>query len=130
MAKEDRETRGSHFVITLKDDHSLDSSHVVFGKLVEGFYTLGKIRDTGVRFPVQIFNSGLHYEGDSPWYLWKGQKPENVTGVLPDGLKSTVQIEGGGALDSDDGKAQTSTGLRRSLRIKHKAEALSGKGLL
>ncbi|CAJ2643738.1 unnamed protein product [Trifolium pratense] len=47
MAFADRDTLGSHFIITLKADHHLDRKHVVFGKLVEGLQVLKRIEDVG-----------------------------------------------------------------------------------
>ncbi|KAJ7958751.1 Peptidyl-prolyl cis-trans isomerase [Quillaja saponaria] len=47
MAIADRDTLGSHFLITLKADHHLDRKHVVFGKLVQGYDILKKIEDVG-----------------------------------------------------------------------------------
>ncbi|PNY05515.1 peptidyl-prolyl cis-trans isomerase [Trifolium pratense] len=47
MAIADRDTLGSHFIITLKADHHLDRKYVVFGKLVQGYDILKKIEDVG-----------------------------------------------------------------------------------
>ncbi|XP_014519034.1 peptidyl-prolyl cis-trans isomerase CYP95 isoform X2 [Vigna radiata var. radiata] len=47
MAIANRDTLGSHFIITLKADHHLDGNHVVFGKLVHGRDVLRKIGEMG-----------------------------------------------------------------------------------
>ncbi|WVY94220.1 hypothetical protein V8G54_033308 [Vigna mungo] len=47
MAIGNRDTLGSHFIITLKADHHLDGNHVVFGKLVHGRDVLRKIGEMG-----------------------------------------------------------------------------------
>ncbi|KAK2446102.1 Cyclophilin peptidyl-prolyl cis-trans isomerase family protein [Trifolium repens] len=63
MAIADRDTLGSHFIITLKADHHLDRKNVVFGKLVEGLQVLKRIEDVGDNegYPsvtVKIINCG------------------------------------------------------------------------
>ncbi|KAL5064360.1 hypothetical protein RYX36_026097 [Vicia faba] len=62
----DRDTTGSHFIITLKADHHLDRKHVAFGKLVLGYDVLKKIEDVGDEglpsVTVKIINSGEHNE--------------------------------------------------------------------
>ncbi|KAL2318096.1 hypothetical protein Fmac_031972 [Flemingia macrophylla] len=65
MAVADRDTLGSHFIITFKADHHLDRKHVVFGKLVLGHDVLKKIEDVGDEegLPsgtVKIINCGEH----------------------------------------------------------------------
>ncbi|KAL5071484.1 hypothetical protein RYX36_022371 [Vicia faba] len=66
MAIADRDTIGSHFIITLKADHHLDRKHVAFGKLVLGYDVLKKIEDVGDEglpsVTVKIINSGEHNE--------------------------------------------------------------------
>ncbi|KAI5393830.1 peptidyl-prolyl cis-trans isomerase CYP95 isoform X2 [Lathyrus oleraceus] len=67
MAIADRDTLGSHFIITLKADHHLDRKHVAFGKLVQGYDVLKKIEDVGDEeglpsVTVKIVNSGEHNE--------------------------------------------------------------------
>ncbi|KAJ7966150.1 Peptidyl-prolyl cis-trans isomerase [Quillaja saponaria] len=63
MAIADRDTLGSHFLVTLKADHHLDRNHVVFGKLVQGYDILKKMEDVGDEeghptVTVKIINSG------------------------------------------------------------------------
>ncbi|OIW15027.1 hypothetical protein TanjilG_24136 [Lupinus angustifolius] len=67
MAIADRDTLGSHFIITLKADHHLDRKHVVFGKLVLGHNILKKIEDVGDEegrptVTVKIVNCGEYAE--------------------------------------------------------------------
>ncbi|XP_061376394.1 peptidyl-prolyl cis-trans isomerase CYP95-like isoform X1 [Gastrolobium bilobum] len=67
MAITDRDTLGSHFIITLKADHHLDRKHVVFGKLVQGHNILKKIEDVGDEeghptVTVKIINCGEYNE--------------------------------------------------------------------
>ncbi|WJX09838.1 peptidylprolyl isomerase [Trifolium repens] len=67
MAIADRDTLGSHFIITLKADHHLDRKYVVFGKLVQGYDILKKIEDVGDEeglptVTVKIINCGEHNE--------------------------------------------------------------------
>ncbi|GAU15109.1 hypothetical protein TSUD_08470, partial [Trifolium subterraneum] len=67
MAIADRDTLGSHFIITLKADHHLDRKHVVFGKIVRGYDILKKIEDVGDEeglptVTVKIINCGEHNE--------------------------------------------------------------------
>ncbi|PNX61588.1 peptidyl-prolyl cis-trans isomerase, partial [Trifolium pratense] len=64
----DRDTLGSHFIITLKADHHLDRKHVVFGKLVEGLQVLKRIEDVGDEeghptVTVKIINCGEYNDG-------------------------------------------------------------------
>ncbi|XP_028800848.1 peptidyl-prolyl cis-trans isomerase-like [Neltuma alba] len=59
MSRRDQEASNSCFVITLEADPSLDSSHVVFGKLVGGLDTLRAIRDHDFFPPVKIIDSGV-----------------------------------------------------------------------
>ncbi|KAL6547602.1 hypothetical protein OROHE_009307 [Orobanche hederae] len=64
MAINDRDERGSLFVVTFKADHRLDcSKRVVFGKLVDGYEVLKKIENAGddegiPAVMVKIVNSG------------------------------------------------------------------------
>ncbi|KAH1252853.1 Peptidyl-prolyl cis-trans isomerase CYP95 [Glycine max] len=67
MAIADRDTLGSHFIITLKADHHLDRKHVVFGKLVQGPNVLKKIEEVGDEeghptVTVKIINCGEYSE--------------------------------------------------------------------
>ncbi|XP_028795150.1 peptidyl-prolyl cis-trans isomerase CYP95 isoform X2 [Neltuma alba] len=61
MSRRDQEASNSCFVITLEADPSLDSSHVVFGKLVGGLDTLRAIRDHDFSTPVKIIDCGVLY---------------------------------------------------------------------
>ncbi|XP_028791433.1 peptidyl-prolyl cis-trans isomerase CYP95-like [Neltuma alba] len=54
----DRYGIGSHFVITLKPDSSLDRFHVVFGKIIRGFKTLDKITEADVYEGARVRVSG------------------------------------------------------------------------
>ncbi|XP_028800858.1 peptidyl-prolyl cis-trans isomerase CYP95-like [Neltuma alba] len=54
----DRYGIGSHFVITLKPDSSLDRFHVVFGKIIWGFKTLDKITEADVDEGARVQVSG------------------------------------------------------------------------
>ncbi|KAF3447155.1 hypothetical protein FNV43_RR12335 [Rhamnella rubrinervis] len=47
MPVTDRDTLGSHFIITFTANHNLDRKHVVFGKLVHGHEVLRKIENVG-----------------------------------------------------------------------------------
>ncbi|QCD99400.1 peptidyl-prolyl isomerase G [Vigna unguiculata] len=67
MPVADRDTLGSHFIITFKADPRLDRKHVIFGKLVQGHNILKKIEDVGDEeglpsVTVKIINCGEHNE--------------------------------------------------------------------
>ncbi|XP_041021219.1 LOW QUALITY PROTEIN: peptidyl-prolyl cis-trans isomerase CYP95-like [Juglans microcarpa x Juglans regia] len=47
MAIADRDTLGSHFIVTFEADRHLDRKHVVFGKLAHGHKVLRKIENAG-----------------------------------------------------------------------------------
>ncbi|XP_028770578.1 peptidyl-prolyl cis-trans isomerase D-like [Neltuma alba] len=61
MCRRDQKASGSHFIVTLKADPRLDSSHVVFGKLVEGLDTLRTIQELIYYTPIKICRSGVLY---------------------------------------------------------------------
>ncbi|XP_028800850.1 peptidyl-prolyl cis-trans isomerase CYP95-like, partial [Neltuma alba] len=61
MSRRDQEASCSHFVLTLKADQSLASSHVIFGKIVEGLGKLREIRDYNFFMLFRIINCGVSY---------------------------------------------------------------------
>lgn len=114
MAIADRDTLGSHFIITLKADHHLDRKHVVFGKLLQGYDILKKIEDVGNEeglpaVTVKIINCGEHNED--------GKKTH----------KSKIGRNGSSEANSHEvrrkGKHKKSSGDRRKKRKHYSSES-------
>nr|KYP72436.1 Peptidyl-prolyl cis-trans isomerase cyp5 [Cajanus cajan] len=119
MAIADRDTLGSHFIITFKADHHLDRKHVVFGKLVQGHDVLKKIEHVGDEeglpsVTVKIINCGEHNEDG---------KKINRSKVGRDGSSETNSHE-----VVLNGKNKRSSGERRKRRKYYWSESDSSSG--
>jgi peptidyl-prolyl isomerase G (cyclophilin G) len=63
MANEGRHTNTSQFYITLRAEPHLDSEHVVFGQVIEGYHVVVQISKAGTtiglpRYPIEIYDCG------------------------------------------------------------------------
>ena len=63
MANEGRHQNNSQFYITLRAQPHLDSDHVVFGQVIEGYHVVIQISKSGTaiglpRYPIEIYDCG------------------------------------------------------------------------
>ncbi|XP_028794971.1 peptidyl-prolyl cis-trans isomerase-like [Neltuma alba] len=87
MPRRDFRDCRSHFLITLRADESLDRTHVVTGKLVEGMDTLREIGQTSFDWAVRIVDCGMLYNArDIP--------PGVIIRPLPRGKRDGVSSKG------------------------------------